>query len=652
MPHNNGNGGIYKSTSDTVQGKMLTSSNDVSIKNYPEPYGDERIRVSSLVKDRDHLVESDGNGINTVATLFQAGLKIAGDKPCLGSRKSATDDYEWITYNEVDKQAKCIGSALQVKLEDSSFIAIRCKNRPEWSICAIGCAYYSFPICAINFTTEYKVMKNIITQAEFKVFISANDDDANWIIENHNEVPTVKLLVIMDINDKDIVTRGKDCGIEVLSFADLIPGKPEDLFTICYTSGTTGEPKGAMITNRSLISSICALSLSFPKSETSSTISYLPIAHLFEVCCELYVLKNGGKIGFYRGDIRGLMNDIETLGPTLFPVVPRLLNRIYLEVMNEVNDSYLKKYIMDWALKSKSDARKSNGRKTIWDSILFPRIRNKLGGNIETVLVASAPISTDVKAFFNCALDCWIMEAYGQTETSAATLTAPEDWDAGHVGFPQPNCLMKVVDVPEMEYFAKDDIGEICIKGPSLMSGYFKRDDLTAETIDKDGWLHTGDIGQWLPNGALKIIDRQKNIFKLSQGEYISPEKVENVYSMCNLTSQLFVDGISTENYCVALAVPNEPAFLKWAKAEGKEGSLEELCEDKAVVKLLIQELNKLGKKEGLNSLEQVKKVKILTKPFTMEDGLLTGTMKNKRIALRKAFDKEIKELYSEDNSN
>ncbi|CAM1331904.1 Uncharacterised protein r2_g4078 [Pycnogonum litorale] len=432
------------------------------------------------------------------------------------------------------------------------------------------------------------------------------------------------------------------------------PATTNDSFCVCYTSGTTGDPKGVELTHRTWASALGAMMARYPIGlDDVCHISYLPVAHVFEIGCVLCALNSGGKIGFYSGDIRELLNDMMALQPTYFPVVPRLLNRLHMEVMNEVNGSYIKKSILNLALSSKSYAIKNGtAASTIWETLIFSKIKQKLGGNVKIVLVASAPVSHEVKDFIKCALDCVFFEAYGQTETTVITRTDPDEWDSLHVGFPLPNCHIKVVDVPEMNYFAKDDVGEICVRGPCLMKGYFKRDDLTAEVIDKDGWLHTGDIGQWLPNGGLKIIDRKKNIFKLSQGEYIAPEKVENAYSSCDLLNQIFVDGLSTENYCVAIVVPNCTSFMKWAQSNGYYETYEELCDNSTIINLFIKELHTFGKAAGLNSLEQVKKIKLSSKPFSLEDGFLTATLKNKRPALRKYFQNEVKLLYERENSS
>ncbi|XP_023224288.1 long-chain-fatty-acid--CoA ligase 1-like [Centruroides sculpturatus] len=177
----------------------------------------------------------------------------------------------------------------------------------------------------------------------------------------------------------------------------------------------------------------------------------------------------------------------------------------------------------------------------------------------------------------------------------------------GSVGPPLPNCHIKLIDVPEMGYLAQNDAGEICIRGPGVFKGYFKNPTATKEALDENGWLHTGDIGRWLPNGSLAIIDRKKHLLKLSQGEYVVPEKVENIYSQYDVILQIFVDGFSDQDYLVSVIVPEKATFIKWAKRKNFDTSdYDKLCSNKNVRATLLKKLHKIGKANGLNSLEQV----------------------------------------------
>ena len=271
-----------------------------------------------------------------------------------------------------------------------------------------------------------------------------------------------------------------------------------------------------------------------------------------------------------------------------------------------------------------------------------------LGGKLRVLVTGSAPIDRKVLAFARGVMGCYVFEAYGQTETSGATVVSlPLDCRSdGHVGAPLPNTFVKLVDVPEMDYYKDNDQGEVCIKGRCNFRGYLKRPDITAETIDSDGWVHTGDIGEWLSNGALKIIDRKKNIFKMVQGEYVAPEKVEQIYGLSPWVDQAFVEGISSESYCVAVIVVNREYLESWAGNNGFNSPVEELIVEEPVRKVLLEQLHRLGKDKGLNGFEQPKKILPRLDPFTVDNGLLTPTLKLKRVALRKFFGQDIEELY------
>ncbi|GAA6087865.1 long-chain-fatty-acid--CoA ligase 5 [Tachysurus ichikawai] len=198
-----------------------------------------------------------------------------------------------------------------------------------------------------------------------------------------------------------------------------------------------------------------------------------------------------------------------------------------------------------------------------------------------------------------------------------------------------------------MNYFASNNEGEVCIKGKNVFCGYLNDPEKTAEALDQDGWLHTGDIGKWLPNGVLKIIDRKKNIFKLAQGEYIAPEKIENVYIRCGTVAQLFVHGDSLQSCLVAIVVPDAETLPGLAEKLGVKGSFKELCKNQQIKKVILSDLVKLGRDAGLKSFEQVKDLHLHSEQFTIENGLLTPTLKAKRGDLGKFFKNEIENLYA-----
>jgi long-chain acyl-CoA synthetase len=358
----------------------------------------------------------------------------------------------------------------------------------------------------------------------------------------------------------------------------------------------------------------------------------------------------GGRIGFFGGDIKQLVKDIQALRPTIFVSVPRLLNRIYDKVTaGTAQASRLKKALYNKAMKSKTkDLRKGLVRQdSVWDKLVLKRVRDLLGGRVRFIFTGSAPIAIHVLDFLRAGFGCQVFEGYGQTEcTSGCSTTLPHDMSSGHVGPPLVSALIKLADVPDMNYFASQGEGEICIKGPSVFLGYYKDEEKTREALDEEGWLHSGDIGRWNENGTLTITDRKKHIFKLSQGEYVAPEKVENVYCRSPLVAQAYVHGNSLQDSCVAIIVPDEEELALWAKRNNVPGEFDDLCSNAAVEEALRKDMERCARDGGLKSFEQAKVIRLQAEPFTVENGLLTPTYKLRRPTVRHMFTESVNEMY------
>ena len=262
----------------------------------------------------------------------------------------------------------------------------------------------------------------------------------------------------------------------------------------------------------------------------------------------------------------------------------------------------------------------------------------------------SAPIDKKVLDFLKICFSCPIIEGYGLTETSTGGgTTSMDDPVTGHVGGPSEAIKIRLKDLPEMEYLSTDKPyprGEICMKGPCIFKGYYKRPDKTAEAFDSDGWFMSGDVGMIYPNGSIKIIDRSKNIFKLSQAEYIAPEKLENVYVLSPFIAQSMIYGDSLKDCVVAIVVPDEIAAKKWAEANGKEES--EICTDEDFKKAIMDDMVNLAKENNLNSLERPKDIFLTMEAFSVDNDMLTPTFKLKRNIAKKVYQTQIDSMYAE----
>ncbi|KAF8763812.1 Long-chain-fatty-acid--CoA ligase 5 like protein [Argiope bruennichi] len=626
-----------------------------------ELLGPDHVRISHLTPKAPH-VSYLFEDAQTLHECMVRGARVSGNGPCLGWREKGSDEYQWVHYKEVLERAKNFGAGLlHKKLKSGSFVGIYSQNNVECVLTEYACYGRSMSIVPIYDTLGPKAFTLVVNEAEIPAVICDSEEKTLALINDKNEMPTLKLIVQVDPISDSAKERAKQFDVDLVSFKEmeelgkkhpqnLIPPKPETLATICYTSGTTGSPKGVMLTHKSIVANVSAVMLQLGETAPGSSdtmLSFLPLAHMFERCCQVGLFMTGGRIGFYQGDIRKLNEDFRTLRPTVIPCVPRLLNRMYDKIQDEANSNKLKKMLLNMAIESKKaelerDIIRNN---SVWDWTVLKPIQDKLGGRLRLIVVGSAPIAGHILTFLRAALGCVIVVGYGQTECVApCTLTTPGDVSVDNVGPPIPCCKVKLVDVPDMNYFASENKGEVCVQGLTVFQGYLKDTEKTESTIDKDGWLHTGDIGMWLPNGALAIVDRKKHIFKLQQGEYVAPEKVENIYLRSPYVSQVFVHGDSLKSCVVGIVVPEMEAVLQWCKEQGITEEWNHICQNKVVKEYILQELNVVGKKSGLKSFEQVK-ILSPTKPLTLRRPLTTNLKTG--LECRKYFKSQIDAMYS-----
>ncbi|XP_064886081.1 long-chain-fatty-acid--CoA ligase 6 isoform X8 [Columba livia] len=596
----------------------------------------------SVIGDNPQLLTHYYDDARTMYEVFRRGFSISENGPCLGFRKPK-QPYQWLSYKEVAERAEALGSGLLqqgCKPSTKQFIGVFAQNRPEWIISELACYTYSMVVVPLYDTLGPGAIRYIVNTADISTVICDKPEKARILLDHveRRETPGLSSIILMDPFEKELMERGRCCGVRIQTMQEVedcgresrhvpVPPRPEDLSIVCFTSGTTGNPKGAMLTHGNVVADFSG---------------FLKVTESVVYC-------HGGRIGFFQGDIRLLSDDMKALRPTIFPVVPRLLNRMYDKIFSQA-DTSLKRWILEFAAKRKK-AEVRNGiirNDSLWDKLFFNKIQASLGGCVRMIVTGAAPASPTVLGFLRAALGCQVYEGYGQTEcTAGCTFTTPGDWTSGHVGAPLPCNLIRLKDVEELNYFASKGEGEICVKGPNVFKGYLKDEEKTREALDQEGWLHTGDIGKWLPNGTLKIIDRKKHIFKLAQGEYIAPEKIENIYIRSDPVAQIYVHGDSLQAFLVGIVVPDSEVMPGWAKKRGFDGTYEELCKNKELQRAIMDDMVRLGKESGLHSFEQVKAIYIHSDMFSVQNGLLTPTLKAKRPELRDYFKKQIEELYS-----
>ncbi|GMR48200.1 hypothetical protein PMAYCL1PPCAC_18395 [Pristionchus mayeri] len=628
-------------------------------------------RVSRYISD-GVLLRHLFDDATTLYEGVRRGARLSKNGPMLGQRvkqNNGSEPFVWTSYDEVLARSDNVGIALRelgLPAGEETFIGVYSKNRIEWIVTELATYSYSNVIVPLYETLGPDACAFIINQSGMKIVVCDANSKALGLLSQRANCPSLSVLVVMESPSEELKAAAEKEGVRLLTFTQLenvgknaetrpehVKPTPESLATICYTSGTTGTPKGVMLTHANVIADATTL-LYFKKTaivDTDVMISFLPLAHMLERLIECVCFMVGARVGFYRGDIRLLPDDIKELQPTVVPVVPRVLNRLYDKVMSEVNKSFVKKTLFEVALAFKAREMKNFvvRNNSFFDQIVFKKIRDGMGGRVKLMITGSAPLAENVLTFVRAAMGCIVVEGYGQTECVAAcTVSMEGDSLPGHVGMPSPCVAIKLVDVPELGYFAKDEAGEVCVRGHTIFKGYYKNEEQTREVLDNEGWLHTGDIGRWTEQGCLKIVDRKKHIFKLAQGEYVAPEKIENIYSRCKYVAQSFVYGESLKNCLIAVIVPDAEVLIPaMEKALGVKGTMDELCAREDVKKAVLDDILVTGKSAGLFSFEQVKDIFLQAEPFSVENGLLTPTLKSKRPQLKTYFGKELAVMYS-----
>jgi len=635
--------------------------------------GPETIRYSKWNKDaRD--CKFNGHIPNDCRTLFEAfrrGASLSAAGLCLGWRNSGLLPYQWITYNEVLLRAQNFGSGLiSMGLSPGvhSMVGIYAKNCPEWVIAEQGLYCYSMVNVPLYDSLGPEARSYVISECEMRIIVAFDEVNVRNILSS--APPCLKVIVtVRDVKPR-LVEEAGTLGLKVVRFSEVekfgalhkreeVAPLPDTTATVCFSRlaafGDThlGKPKGVMLSHLNMVSATTACTLQLGKYAPNNQdvlFSFLPLAHTLERSCELSVFMAGGAVGFYSGNTKTLTADMKALKPTILPTVPRFLNRLYDACVTTANKSGLFRRIFNIALSAKTEELYKGvvRRNSLWDALVFWSVRQRVGGRVRLMVVGSAPLAGNVLTFMRAALGCIIVEGYGQTECVApCTLTTPGDPQPDHVGPPVACNNIKLVDVPDMEYFSARGQGEVCVFGSNVFQGYFRDPERTRLAIDDEGWLHTGDIGEWQPSGTLKIIDRKKQIFKLSQGEYVAPDDVEEIYCNSDYIEQCFVHGDSLKSCVIAIVVPDQKALQAWARRHKlPSDSFTALCNMREVKKLLMDEITRLSREASLAYYEEVRDIYLHPAHFTVQAGLLSNSGKVMRQKLVKYFKPQLEDMY------
>lgn len=558
--------------------------------------------------------------------------------------------YERISTEQASRKVNSLSAGLIGKgISPSDKVGIVSFNRPEWvmadfavtQVGAIGVPMYP------NSTPEDYAF--IINDAQVKLIFCGNAEIVDKIesirskishefqlycFDDHTSAPSWSDLLV-DVTDSlkaEIINRKENV-------------KTEQLATIIYTSGTTGNPKGVMLSHHNILSNSKAVQEIFPKVEVGyRTLSFLPLCHIFERTATYAYMRMGIAI-YYAESMDTIGDNLKDVQPHFFATVPRLLEKVYDKIVAKGYElSGIKKNLFFWALNlghqyepNKVYSWWYNFQLSLANKLIFSKWREALGGNVRFIVSGAAALQPRLARVFWSA-QIHVLEAYGLTETSPGISFTRDEPDNVRIGSVGP--LLPGVEVK----FAED--GEILAKGPNIMMGYYNRPDATAEVLDPDGWFHTGDIGEMVENRYLKITDRKKEIFKTSGGKYIAPQPLENKFKESVLIEQIMVVG-EGEKFPAALVVPSFDALREWCKVKNIQyTSDEEIVSHEQIIEKFDRELQRLN--ENFAQYERIKKLKILSTPWTIDTGELTPTLKLKRKKIIAKYQSEIDSIYSQ----
>lgn len=526
-------------------------------------------------------------------------------------------------------------------------IAIISPNRPEWNFVDFGVQQLGAVSVPLYPTITIEDYRYILRDSEAKLVFVANTDLLAKVKEAITEVEGVEGVYTFDRipgvpHWSEVADLGKDEDPSQLESYKAAVSE-EDLLTLIYTSGTTGVPKGVMLTHHNLLSNVEAVKDYIPIGPGEKALSFLPLCHVYERMIVYMYMRYGVSI-YYAESMDTIAENLKEVKPTVFTTVPRLLEKVYDKIVAKGYElSGIKKQLFFWALNLglRYDPVQDMGffyniQLKLARKLIFSKWQEALGGNIRLIVTGSAALQPRLARVF-WAAGIPVTEGYGLTETSPVISVGkvmPPDLRVGCVGTIIPDVHVKI---------AED--GEILVKGPNIMKGYYRKPEQTAEAIDKDGWFHTGDIGEMVEGRFLKITDRKKEMFKTSGGKYVAPQMVENKLKESKYIEQVIVVG-EGQKFPSALIIPEFGALKVFCQLNNLDPAMtpEQMVKNEQIVAKIEQEIERLN--ASFAKYEQVKKFRLLTTPFTIEAGELTPTLKLKRKAILKRYQSVIEGIY------
>lgn len=589
---------------------------------------------------------------STLTRLFFDAIDRFGDREIF-QRFDPSGRIVDISYNEVLDVVRKVSGGLEARgLARGARAAILAENRPEWAYCDYGCLCSGVIAVPIYPTLTSAQIAFMFDNAEVNLVFASTDELVVKACEAAEQSEREIEIVAIDRSERDDVIQWADfldAGAALAAQgtmggwrAEALSAEPHDVATILYTSGTTGTPKGVMLTHNNIASNVQASVMVLAIQDWDNTVSFLPLSHILQRMIDFLFFWVGCRVGYVRS-MDSLIEDIGELQPTVVVSVPRVYEKIYNAVMGK---SGPEKLIVDWAASVADRAadvrlagRELSGllalQYRIADKLVFSKVKNRVGGRLRFFVSGGGPLSPVLNRFFY-SIGMTILEGYGLTETSPVTnVNTDSDFKIGTVGRPIPSTEVRI---------AED--GEILVRGPQVMKGYYKLPEATAAAIDADGWFATGDIGVLDAEGYLTITDRKKDIIVTAGGKNVAPQPIENRLKTHRYVEQVVMVG-ERRRYCSLLVVPDYELLGAWARDNGIEGGPEVLATHPDVIEHVEQEL--FAMLDDFARFERPKKVALVVDEFSVENGMLTPTLKVRRKVVNEKLDAVIDGLYADE---
>ena len=586
--------------------------------------------------------------ITRLFDLLEQGKSIYGNRPALACKQNG----KWIEYTITDyiENANYVSfGLLAMGLTKGDKVATISNNRPEWNFVDMGVSQAGMVHVPIYPTISNEEYAHILDHSESKVVFVSDKQLYESIKPIADKIPAI--LGVYIFNDvegipswMEVVTKGKQNAEGMASKLSVIKPnvQPDDLVSIIYTSGTTGLSKGVMLSHRNFLSNVEASSQLFPLGPGDVSLSFLPLSHVYERMVSYYYQFKGISI-YYAESMGTIADNLRELSPTVFVAVPRVIEKTYDKIIAKGKDlTGIKKQLFFWAVnlgyryKEQGNGFFYNLQLKVARRLIFSKWKAALGGKVKFIISGGAALQPRLaRVFFAAGVP--IYEGYGLTETSPV-IAANQPVDPDCIMFGSVGPVIKNIEVKI------DDDGEILMKGPSQMLGYYKSPEQTAEAIDADGWFHTGDIGKFEQGKFLVITDRKKEMFKLSNGKYIAPQVIENKLKESFFVEQAMVVG-ENEKYVSAIISPNFSFVHDWCSRHKihYENNIE-LIKIPEVIARFQKEINTLNNQLG--SHEKIKRIRLVSEQWTPQTGELSPTLKLRRRVIYDRYESILEEIY------